>query len=151
VKLLRFLGERTFERVGSSQTLSSDVRIIAATNRNLEEEVAAGNFREDLFFRLRVVELNLPPLRDRGTDAVLLARAFLKEFADENAKAIVDFHPDAVRPYSTIIGPATCASCAPPSSMPWCCAGATSSRSAICRPACAGNPPPPRIRKPRKC
>ena len=96
VKLLRFLGERTFERVGSSQTITSDVRIIAATNRNLEEEVATGNFREDLFFRLRVVELNLPPLRDRGTDAVLLARAFLEEFADENAKAIVDFHPDAV-------------------------------------------------------
>ena len=96
VKLLRFLGERTFERVGSSQTITSDVRIIAATNRNLEEEVATGNFREDLFFRLRVVELNLPPLRDRGTDAVLLARAFLEELADENAKAIVDFHPDAV-------------------------------------------------------
>ena len=70
VKLLRFLGERTFERVGSNKTLSSDVRIIAATNRNLEHEVAEGNFREDLFFRLRVVELSLPPLRDRGTDAV---------------------------------------------------------------------------------
>ena len=61
VKLLRFLGERTFERVGSNKTLSSDVRIIAATNRNLEHEVAEGNFREDLFFRLRVVELSLPP------------------------------------------------------------------------------------------
>ena len=76
VKLLRFLGERTFERVGSNKTLSSDVRIIAATNRNLEHEVAEGNFREDLFFRLRVVELSLPPLRDRGTDAVLLAKSF---------------------------------------------------------------------------
>ena len=96
VKLLRFLGERTFERVGSNKTLSSDVRIIAATNRNLEHEVAEGNFREDLFFRLRVVELSLPPLRDRGTDAVLLAKSFLKEFAQENAKAIEDFHPDAV-------------------------------------------------------
>ena len=96
VKLLRFLGERTFERVGSNKTLSSDVRIIAATNRNLEHEVAEGNFREDLFFRLRVVELSLPPLRDRGTDSVLLAKNFLKEFAQENAKAIEDFHPDAV-------------------------------------------------------
>ena len=82
--------------MGSNKTLSSDVRIIAATNRNLEHEVAEGNFREDLFFRLRVVELSLPPLRDRGTDAVLLAKSFLKEFAQENAKAIEDFHPDAV-------------------------------------------------------
>jgi len=96
VKLLRFLGERTFERVGSNQTMTSDVRIIAATNRNLEHEVAEGNFREDLFFRLRVVELSLPPLRDRGTDVVLLAKSFLQEFAQENAKAIADFHPDAV-------------------------------------------------------
>ena len=82
--------------MGSNKTLSSDVRIIAATNRNLEHEVAEGNFREDLFFRLRVVELSLPPLRDRGTDAVLLAKSFLKEFAQENAKDIEDFHPDAV-------------------------------------------------------
>ena len=96
VKLMRFLGERTFERVGSNQTITSDVRIIAATNRNLEHEVAEGNFREDLFFRLRVVELSLPPLRDRGTDVVLLAKSFLQEFAQENAKAIADFHPDAV-------------------------------------------------------
>jgi len=96
VKLLRFLGERTFERVGSNQTMTSDVRIIAATNRNLEHEVAEGNFREDLFFRLRVVELSLPPLRDRGTDVVLLAKSFLQEFAQENAKAIAGFHPDAV-------------------------------------------------------
>ena len=96
VKLLRFLGERTFERVGSGQTQTADVRLIAATNRNLEEEVAKGNFREDLFFRLRVVEMYLPPLRDRGTDVIMLARAFLKEFSKENAKAIEDLHPDAV-------------------------------------------------------
>ena len=96
VKLLRFLGERTFERVGSSQTQKTDVRLIAATNRNLEEEVVKGNFREDLFFRLRVVEMYLPPLRDRGTDVIMLARAFLKEFSEENAKAIEDLHPDAV-------------------------------------------------------
>ena len=96
VKLLRFLGERTFERVGSSTTQTADVRLIAATNRNLEEAVAAGDFREDLFFRLRVVEIPLPPLRERGTDTVLLAKAFLKEFAKENAKPIVDLHPDAI-------------------------------------------------------
>ena len=96
VKLLRFLGERTFERVGSNQTQTADVRLIAATNLNLEEAVAKGNFREDLFFRLRVVEMQLPPLRERGTDIILLAKEFLKEFAKENAKAITELHPDAV-------------------------------------------------------
>jgi len=96
VKLLRFLGERTFERVGSNNTLTSDVRLIAATNLDLEEEVGKGNFREDLFFRLRVVEMRLPPLRERGTDTILLAKAFLKEFAKENAKPIEALHPDAV-------------------------------------------------------
>ncbi|MDC0143868.1 sigma-54 dependent transcriptional regulator [Verrucomicrobia bacterium] len=96
VKLLRFLGERTFERVGSNQSISADVRLIAATNLNLEGAVAQGDFREDLFFRLRVVEIQLPPLRDRGTDIILLAKEFLTEFAKENAKAIAELHPDAV-------------------------------------------------------
>ena len=95
VKLLRFLGERTFERVGSGTTQTADVRLIAATNRDLETEVAEGNFREDLFFRLRVVEIRMPNLRDRGTDILLLANAFLKEFARENAKPIDALHPDA--------------------------------------------------------
>ena len=96
VKLLRFLGERTFERVGSNKTLSADVRLIAATNRNLEEQVSKGDFREDLFFRLRVVEMRLPPLRYRGTDVIMLAKAFLKEFSDENGKPIEGLHPDVV-------------------------------------------------------
>ena len=61
IKLLRFLGERTFERVGSNKTLTADVRLIAATNKNLADMVKAGTFREDLFFRLRVVEIQLPP------------------------------------------------------------------------------------------
>ena len=95
VKLLRFLGERTFERVGSGTTQTADVRLIAATNRDLETGVAEGNFREDLFFRLRVVEIRMPNLRDRGTDILLLANAFLKEFAQENAKPIDALHPDA--------------------------------------------------------
>src|SRR5678815_5360582 len=86
VKLLRFLGERTFERVGSNRTISADVRLVAATNKNLEEMVKAGTFREDLFFRLRVVEIWLPPLRDRIEDVPLLAQAFLREFAKENNK-----------------------------------------------------------------
>jgi DNA-binding NtrC family response regulator len=96
VKLLRFLGERTFERVGSNQTLTADIRLVAATNRNLEELVKTGKFREDLFFRLRVVELELPPLRERTGDIPLLAQTFLREFATENGKAVSDFTADAL-------------------------------------------------------
>ena len=96
VKLLRFLGERTFERVGSNKTLMADVRLVAATNKNLEELVKAGNFREDLFFRLRVVEIHLPPLRERPEDIPLLAQRFLREFAEENHKPVNGFTPDAL-------------------------------------------------------
>jgi two-component system response regulator AtoC len=96
VKLLRFLGERTFERVGSNKTLTADVRLITATNKNLAESVRAGTFREDLFFRLRVVELWLPPLRERLGDVPLLSEAFLKEFAREHGKSVQGFTPEAV-------------------------------------------------------
>jgi len=95
VKLLRFLGERTFERVGSGKTLTADVRLITATNKNLEELVKAGKFREDLFFRLRVMEINLPPLRERAGDVVLLAQSFLREFAAENQKPVKEFTVEA--------------------------------------------------------
>src|SRR5580698_5803979 len=97
VKLLRFLGERTFERVGSNKTLTADVRLVAATNKNLEELVKTGKFREDLFFRLRVVEINLPPLRERASDIPLLAQKFLREFASENNKSLNDFTADALQ------------------------------------------------------
>jgi DNA-binding NtrC family response regulator len=97
VKLLRFLGERTFERVGSNKTLSADVRLVAATNKKLEDLVKAGKFREDLFFRLRVVEIELPPLRERAGDVPLLAQSFLREFAKENGKAVNDFTADALQ------------------------------------------------------
>jgi len=96
IKLLRFLGERTFERVGSNKTLSADVRLIAATNRNLTAMVKDGRFREDLFFRLRVVEIRLPALRERRDDIVLLAQEFLKEFARENDKPVRGFTADAM-------------------------------------------------------
>jgi DNA-binding NtrC family response regulator len=96
VKLLRFLGERTFERVGSNKTLTADLRLVAATNKNLEELVKNGTFREDLFFRLRVVEIHLPPLRERTGDIPLLAHSFLREFAKENAKPVNDFTVDAL-------------------------------------------------------
>jgi DNA-binding NtrC family response regulator len=97
VKLLRFLGERTFERVGSNKTQTADVRLITASNKNLAEEVKAGKFREDLFFRLKVVEINLPPLRDRAGDVPLLAQSFLREFARENDKPVTDFTVDALQ------------------------------------------------------
>lgn len=96
IKLLRFLGERTFERVGSNKTLNADVRLVAATNKNLENLVKAGTFREDLYFRLKVVELDLPPLRARTVDIPLLAQSFLREFASENGKNVNEFTPEAL-------------------------------------------------------
>jgi DNA-binding NtrC family response regulator len=96
VKLLRFLGERTFERVGSNKTLTSDVRVITATNKNLVEAVRAGAFREDLYFRLKVVEIKLPSLRERRSDVPLLANAFLREFARENQKPVKGLVPEAM-------------------------------------------------------
>ncbi|MDE7383579.1 MAG: sigma-54 dependent transcriptional regulator, partial [Treponemataceae bacterium] len=91
VKLLRILQEKKFERVGGEETIEVDVRVVAATNKNLEEEVKAGRFREDLYFRLNVVCIHVPPLRERKDDIPLLADAFLKKFADENSKNIVGF------------------------------------------------------------
>jgi two-component system response regulator AtoC len=96
VKLLRFLGERTFERVGSSKTQTADVRLISATNKNLEEMVKAGTFREDLYFRLKVFEIWLPPLRDRPEDVPLLAQSFVREFAAENEKKVEGVTPDTL-------------------------------------------------------
>jgi DNA-binding NtrC family response regulator len=96
VKLLRFLQEHEFERVGGDQTIRVDVRIIAATNRDLREEVARGRFREDLYYRLNVVNVELPPLRDRKADVPSLARFFLDRFAKENGKDIDGFSQDTV-------------------------------------------------------
>jgi len=91
VKLLRVLGERALERVGGNQSIPVDVRLVAATNRNLEAMVREGSFREDLFFRIRVVEIHLPPLRDRSQDIPVLAGHFLREFSHENQKSGLAF------------------------------------------------------------
>ena len=96
VKLLRFLQEKTFERVGGNETVKVDVRIIAATNRDLEADVAAGKFREDLYYRLNVVNIEMPPLRARPSDLLPLATHFLQRFAKENGKRIDGFADDAV-------------------------------------------------------
>jgi len=96
VKLLRFLGERTFERVGSNKTLSSDVRLITATNKNLEQLVREEKFREDLFFRLRVIEIVMPALRERVSDIPLLAHRFVLEFAKENKKNVSRLNRDTL-------------------------------------------------------
>jgi two-component system, NtrC family, response regulator HydG len=96
VKLLRFLQERTFERVGGTETLKVDVRVIAATNRDLRAEVAAARFREDLFYRLNVVNIDVPPLRARPGDLLPLARHFLARFARENGKGVSGFDPSAI-------------------------------------------------------
>ncbi|OQX26091.1 MAG: DNA-binding response regulator [Desulfobacteraceae bacterium IS3] len=88
VKLLRVLQEKVFERVGGEKTISSDIRIIAATNKNLEEEVKAGRFREDLYYRLNVLYIRLPPLRERAEDIRLLSGHFIKKYADERKSDI---------------------------------------------------------------
>ena len=96
VKLLRVVQEREFERVGGIKSIKADVRIIAATNKNLEEEVAMGRFREDLYYRLNVIPITLPPLRDRKDDIPLLVRHFLNKYASNSPKTLIDFSKKAM-------------------------------------------------------
>ena len=97
VKLLRFLQEQRFQRVGGRQEIQIDTRVIAATNTDLKQAIVEGKFREDLYFRLAVVVIQLPPLRDRGDDVALLAREFLLRYAAQNNKKTMAFSPDALR------------------------------------------------------
>ena len=95
VKLLRVLQEHEFERIGGNQTIKTDIRIVAATNRSLPEMVANGTFREDLYYRLAVVNIHMPPLRERPEDVMLLARLFLQKYAQEFDRDVDDFDAEA--------------------------------------------------------
>jgi DNA-binding NtrC family response regulator len=95
LKLLRILQQKTFERVGGEETLEVDVRVLAATNRDLKADISEGSFREDLYYRLNVVNIAIPPLRERREDIPLLVAAFLKEISAENNKQIEGIDPKA--------------------------------------------------------
>jgi two-component system, NtrC family, response regulator len=97
VKLLRFLQEQTIERIGGREQIKVDARVIAATNRDLKQAMKDGIFREDLYFRLGVITIPLPPLRDRSGDVVLLANAFLQKYGAENKKKLTGFTSDALK------------------------------------------------------
>jgi len=99
VKLLRVISEeRAFERVGGNQTLKADVRLVAATNKDLAKLVSEGKFRDDLYFRLNVVHVTMPPLRDRKEDIPLLVRSFLRHFCKVNEKPLLELTLDAMNP-----------------------------------------------------
>ena len=104
-KLLRVLQEREFERVGGEKTLKVDVRLIAATNKNLQKEVREGRFREDLFYRLNVISIRLPPLRERREDIPLLVEYFVKRFCRENDKEIKNVAPEVLEALSNYSWP----------------------------------------------
>lgn len=95
-KLLRVIQEREIQRLGSNESIPIDVRLITATNRDLEQEVAARNFREDLYYRLNVVHIHLPPLRERPEDIPLLAEYFMKKYAAENGRALERLSPETI-------------------------------------------------------
>ena len=96
VKLLRAVQEKAFKPVGGNEDISVDMRIISATNKNLEKEVIAGNFREDLFYRLNVIEIKVPPLRERKADLRILAQHFLEKYSQEMGKEISKFSSYAI-------------------------------------------------------
>ena len=104
-KLLRFIDHRNFKRVGGARDIAVDIRIVTATNKDLEAEVRAGRFRSDLYFRLKVVSIHLPPLRDRGEDILALGRHFLREFARKFQKGFREITPEAAERMSAYAWP----------------------------------------------
>ena len=120
-KLLRFLEEKAFKRVGGSTDLHVDVRVVAATNRNLQEEVRHGRFREDLFYRLNVLPIVLPPLRERGTDIQQLVKFYIDSYNTEFKKHVRGLDASALKAArSRTRGPATSANCGTPSNARCC-------------------------------
>ena len=111
VKLLRFLQEKRFQRVGGRQEIQSDTRVIAATNVNLQDSIARGAFREDLYFRLAVVVVKVPSLKERRDDVIVIAKEFLHRYGTEHGKTRLAFAPDAMQALNFIPGRATFASC----------------------------------------
>ena len=111
VKLLRVLQEGEFERLGSSRTIKVDVRVIAATNRDLEKETQAGRFRQDLYYRLNIYPLSVPPLRERPDDIPLLVQAFVHTFSKKLGKRVEKISPTQCMPCNSIPGPGTSESC----------------------------------------
>lgn len=105
VKILRFLQERVIERVGGTERIGLDVRIISATNSDLKRKIQQGSFREDLYYRLSVISLYLPPLRERNGDAILLADYFLNKFTVENSRQAKQFNPSALKAIETYSWP----------------------------------------------
>jgi two-component system NtrC family response regulator len=101
VKLLRFLQEQKIERIGGREEILVDARVLAATNRDLTQAIKEGKFREDLYYRLGVVTIHLPPLREREEDVLVLAKALLQRYADENKKKITEFTKQAIRAIET--------------------------------------------------
>ena len=109
VKLLRVLQEREFERVGGTESVRVNVRVIAATNKDMEKGIADGTFREDLYYRLNVFTIFVPPLRERKADLLLLADHFLEKFSREHGKVIKRISTPAIDMLTAITGPATSA------------------------------------------
>ena len=97
MKLLRFLQEKEIERIGGKEPIQVDVRILAATNKKLEKEIETQNFRIDLYYRLSVITINMPPLRERGDDILLLANCFLNKYSKEYGKKIIGFDALAIK------------------------------------------------------
>ena len=115
-KVLRVLQEQTMEAVGGSARIKVDARVLAATNKDLQAEIRAGRFREDLYFRLNVIPIFVPPLRDRQEDIPLLADHFMADFAREYGRRVKGFDAGPARCCSTTRGRGTCASCGTSSS-----------------------------------
>ena len=134
VKLLRALGERTIERVGGNKPIEVDVRLVAATHRNLETMVREGKFREDLFFRIRVVQIGLPPLREWPGTSQFWRNISGGSTRRKTAKETSAYPPGRCRPYRDTAGQVMCGSCGRQSSTGWCWRGVKKLRPRTCRP-----------------